>query len=63
MVSQYCVPSHIIGKLCISSMVSGIWNICNNDRVYNSLYRNVLSSEQTWHTVLCAVYNKPLTAT
>jgi hypothetical protein len=31
------------------------WNICNNDGVYDILYRNVLSIEQTWHTVFCAI--------
>ena len=46
-------------------MVSGIYIcvICNNDGVYNILQRSVLSSEQIWHTVCCASYTKPLTAT
>jgi hypothetical protein len=37
--------------------------LCKNDEVYDILQRNTLSSEQTWHTVCCALQPKLLTAT
>jgi hypothetical protein len=40
-----------------------ICNICNNEGGYVILYRNMLSSEQTWHTVCCVLLTKLLTAT
>ena len=54
------------------------YNICNNDGVNNMLHRNKLfrikklahsllcsiyQTPNSWHTVCCALYTKPLTAT
>jgi hypothetical protein len=48
----------MLSGICISKC-----NICNNNTAYDTLHRSVLSSEHTWHTVFCALYPKPLTAT
>jgi len=59
MVNWYCVSLSISVKLCISSKElvfhgTNKCNIGNKEGVYDILYRSVLSTEQTWHTVLCA---------